>query len=105
MFNPKVEAFNILVQWISIKHDTPLNMQKVWNAMTCISQLMEGGVYLILYMVKKNTGPQLGHQMYVRDFSPKWKNRERKPRVQVYWMEGKTELPLVRTDSCVSFPS
>ena len=41
--------------------------------MTCISQLIEGGVYLILYMVKKTTGPQFGHQMYVTDFSPKWK--------------------------------
>ena len=72
---------------------------------------MEGGVYLILYMVQKPAGPlsfiiKINICQGLLPQEEKEREREKKPRVQAYWwMEGKTELPLVRTDSCVPFPS
>ena len=58
---------------------------------------MEGGGFLILYMVKKTAGPLSFVLKYMSGTSPaRQKKREIKPRVQVYWMEGKTELPLIR---------
>ena len=57
--------------------------------------------FFILYMVKKLQDLSVSSSNICQGLLPQEeKKRERKPRVQVYWMKGKTELPLVRTDSC-----
>ena len=80
------------------------NYAQLWNAMTCISQLIEGGVYYTVHGKKKLQDLSVWSLNICHGLFPQMEKKREKTRVQVYWMEGKTELPLNRTDSCVPFP-
>ena len=57
--------------WYSTKY------VNVWNAMTCISQLMEGGGFLILYMVKKLQDLSVSSSNICQGLLPQGEKKER----------------------------